>query len=59
MLFISYICYGGSYPHPKGCVLATADLSISCHTGIPLASMRCTIREAFSALRRILSFPDG
>ena len=27
MLFISYICYGGSYPHPKGCELATAYLS--------------------------------
>ena len=28
MLFISYICYGGSYPRPKGRVLATAYLSM-------------------------------
>ena len=27
MLFISYICYCGSYPHPKGCELATAYLA--------------------------------
>lgn len=27
MLFISYICYCGSYPHPKGCELATDYLS--------------------------------
>lgn len=27
MLFISYICCGGSYPRPKGRELATANLS--------------------------------
>lgn len=29
MLFISYIWYGGSYPHPRGCELATDYLSSS------------------------------
>lgn len=28
MLFISYICYGGSYPRPKGRELATTYFSI-------------------------------
>jgi len=29
MLFISYSCYGGSYPHPLGCELAIVYLSIT------------------------------